>query len=223
MRGHQPFADRRDAGRALGAALAERLGEASGVVVLGLPRGGVVVAAEVAARLGADLDLVAVRKLGLPWQPELAMGAIAAAGNVVEAVRTEQVLARVDVDPSSFEAVRRRELTELRRREQVYRDARPPVPLAGRTVVVVDDGLATGATMRAAVAAVRRSAPARVLVAVPVGSPHTCADLADEVDDVVCLWAPSSFSSVGQGYGDFGPTSDDEVREALATGAARRG
>jgi putative phosphoribosyl transferase len=223
MRGHQPFADRRDAGRALAAALAERLGEASGVVVLGLPRGGVVVAAEVATRLGADLDLVAVRKLGLPWQPELAMGAIAAAGDVVEAVRTEQVLARVDVDPSSFEAVRRRELAELRRREQAYRDARPPVPLAGRTVVVVDDGLATGATMRAAVAAVRRSAPARVLVAVPVGSPHTCAELADEVDDVVCLWAPSSFSSVGQGYGDFGPTSDDEVREALATGAARRG
>src|SRR3954470_7481620 len=183
MRGHQPFAYRRDAGRALGAALAERVGEASGVVVLGLPRGGVVVAAEVAARLGADLDLVAVRKLGLSWQPELATGAIAAAGNVVEAVRTEQVLARVDVDPSSFEAVRQRELAELRRRERAYRGSRTPVPLTGRTVVVVDDGLATGATMRAAVAAVRRSRPARVVVAVPVGSPQTCADLAATVDE----------------------------------------
>src|SRR4051795_13009263 len=223
MRGHPPFADRRDAGRALGAALAGRLGEGSDVVVLGLPRGGVVVAAEVAAALHAALDIVAVRKLGLPWQPELAMGAIAAAGDAVEAVRTEQVLARVDVDPASFEAVRERELTELRRREQAYRGIRPPVPLTGRTVVVVDDGLATGATMRAAVAAVRRSAPARVLVAVPVGSPNTCAALATAVDDVVCLWAPASFSAVGQGYGDFAATSDDGVRARPATAAARRG
>src|SRR3954447_14302152 len=221
MRGHPPFADRRDAGRALGAALAERLGGAADVVGLALPRGGVVVAAEVAAALDADLDLVAVRKLGLPWQPELAMGAIAAAGDAVEAVRTEQVLARADVAPASCGEVRRRELAELRRREQAYGGIRPPVPLAGRTVVVVDDGLATGATMRAAVAAVRRARPARVLVAAPVGSPKACADLAAAVDDVVCLWAPASFSAVGQGYRDFAPTSDDEVREALATGAPR--
>src|SRR3954468_6096717 len=223
MRGHAPFADRHDAGRALGAELADRLGVGADVVVLGLPRGGVVVAAEVAAALGAALDLVAVRKLGLPWQPELAMGAIAAAGDAVEAVRTEQVLARSHVDPASFEEVRQRELAELRRREQAYRGIRPPVPLAGRTVVVVDDGLATGATMRAAVAAVRRSHPARVVVAVPVGSPHTCAELAAAVDDVVCLWSPSSFTAVGQGYGEFGPTSDDEVREALAAGSPSHG
>src|SRR4051794_14905418 len=223
MRGRARFTDRRDAGRALGAALVERLGEAPAVVVLGLPRGGVVVAAEVAAALGAPLDVVAVRKLGLPWQPELAMGAIAAAGDAVEAVRSEQVLARADVDPASFEEVRQRELTELRRRERAYRGDRPPPELTGRTVVVVDDGLATGATMRAAVAAVRRSQPARVVVAVPVGSPHTCADLEPIADDVVCLWAPGDFRSVGQGYADFGPASDDEVRGALGSAGAPEG
>src|SRR5689334_19288772 len=125
MRGDAPFADRHDAGRALGVALAERLGRTPDVVVLGLPRGGIVVAAEVAAALGAALDLVAVRKLGLPWQPELAMGAIAAAGDAVEAVRTEQVLVRAEVAPATFEEVRQRELTELRRREQAYRGVRP--------------------------------------------------------------------------------------------------
>lgn len=218
-RARAPFADRREAGRALGAELAARLGERPDTVVLGLPRGGVIVAAEVAAALGAPLDVVAVRKLGLPWQPELAMGAIAAAGEAVEAVLTEAVLSRVDVDPASFEAVRQRELAELRRREDAYRGGRTPVPLAGRTVVMVDDGLATGATMRAAVAAVRRSSPAGVVVAVPVGSPHTCADLATQVDEVVCLWAPEAFAAVGQGYADFGATTDDEVREALGTSA----
>ncbi|MGY1602803.1 phosphoribosyltransferase [Geodermatophilus sp. SYSU D00815] len=215
-RERKPFADRRAAGRALGAALAERPGAPADAVVLGLPRGGVVVAAEVAAALGAPLDVVVVRKLGLPWQPELAMGAIAAAGDAVESVRTEAVLARVPVDPAAFAAVRERELAELRRREAAYRDGRAPLPLAGRTAVLVDDGLATGATMRAAVAAVRRSAPARVVVAVPVGSPHTCADLRPLVDDVVCLWAPEGFSAVGQGYDDFAATSDAEVVAALA-------
>jgi len=213
------FADRREAGRALGAELLGRLGPSPETVVLGLPRGGVVVAAEVAAALGAPLDVLVVRKLGLPWQPELAMGAIAAAGEAVEAVRTEAVLTRVDVDEAEFEAVRQRELVELRRREEAYRGDGAPLPLTGRTVVVVDDGLATGATMRAAVAAVRRSAPARVVVAVPVGSPGTCADLAGQVDEVVCLWSPETFSAVGQGYVAFGDTGDDEVREALGRGA----
>jgi putative phosphoribosyl transferase len=208
------WADRRAAGRAL----AERLGEPQpeGVVVLGLPRGGVVVAAEVAAALGAPLDVVVVRKLGLPWQPELAMGAIAAVGDSVETVDVAGVLTAAGVDRGTFEAVREEELAELRRRELAYRDGRPALAVRGRAVVVVDDGLATGATMRAAVLAVRRQEPTRLTAAVPVGSPSACAALADEVDELVCLSAPSSFRAVGQAYRDFAPTSDEEVRAALA-------
>jgi predicted phosphoribosyltransferase len=209
------FADRRDAGRALGQRLADSLGERD-VVVLGLPRGGVVVAAEVASALAAPLDVLVVRKLGLPWQPELAMGAIAAVGDAVETVRTESVLAAASVGDDTFDTVRGEELVELRRREQVYRGNRPPVPLAGRTVVLVDDGLATGSTMRAAVVAVRRGEPAGVVVAVPVGSPTACAALAPDVDDLVCLAAPRGFRAVGQAYADFTATSDAEVRAALA-------
>jgi putative phosphoribosyl transferase len=217
------FADRRAAGRALGERLAGRApGAGSGVViVLGLPRGGVVVAAEVATALGAPLDVLVVRKLGLPGQPELAMGAIAAVGDAVETVRVDSVLAQVDIDATAFETVRQRELLELRRREAAYRDGRPPLPLADRSVVLVDDGLATGATMRAAVAAVRRQGPLTVTVAVPVGSPRACAALAADVDDVLCLVAPRSFRAVGQAYGDFGQTTDEEVRTVL-NGAARR-
>jgi putative phosphoribosyl transferase len=216
-RDHRRFADRRDAGRALAEALRPRLGEAAAdAVVLGLPRGGVVVAAEVAAALGAPLDVLVVRKLGLPWQPELAMGAIAAIGDVVETVRTEVVLAAARVGPELFDEVRAEELAELRRRETVYRGGRPPVPVPGRQVVLVDDGLATGSTMRAALIAVRRHKPARIVVAVPVGSPTACAALAPEVDDVVCLSSPGNFRAVGQAYADFTPTSDEEVRRALA-------
>jgi putative phosphoribosyl transferase len=214
------FADRRDAGRALAEALQPHVGERPGdAVVLGLPRGGVVVAAEVAAALGAPLDVLVVRKLGLPWQPELAMGAIAAVGDVVETVRTEAVLAATRVGPETFEEVRAEEVAELRRREVAYRGGRPAVQVGGRWVLLVDDGLATGSTMRAAVVAVRRQAPARIVVAVPVGSPTACAALAPEVDDVVCLSAPESFRAVGQAYADFAPTSDDEVRDALARSA----
>jgi predicted phosphoribosyltransferase len=218
------FADRRDAGRVLAVAVREALRRHSAeraepTLVLGLPRGGVVVAAEVATALPAPLDVLVVRKLGLPWQPELAMGAIAAVGDVVETVRTEQVLAAAHVAESAFEEVWDAELAELRRREAAYRGNRPACPVHARCVVLVDDGLATGSTMRAAVAAVRRQDPFRIVVAVPVGSPATCAAMAEEVDDLVCLSAPQNFRAVGQAYADFAATSDDEVREALGRAA----
>ncbi len=165
------FADRWAAGQALGERLSATRAQGSDAVVLGLPRGGVLVAAGVAARLAAPLDVLVVRKLGLPWQPELAMGAIAAVGETVETVRVDSVMAAARVDPETFEAVRRQELVELRRREAAYRDGRPPVAVAGRTVIVVDDGLATGATMHAAVVAGRGHAPRDLHLAVPVGSP----------------------------------------------------
>jgi predicted phosphoribosyltransferase len=214
------FADRHEAGRALGERLAAV--DRGDVVVLGLPRGGVVVAAEVAVVLEAPLDVLVVRKLGLPWQPESAMGAIAAVGADVETVRAEPVLARGHVDERDFEQVRRRELAELRRREAVYRGDRPVVPVAGRTVLLVDDGLATGSTMRAAVVAVRRRGPGSITVAVPIGSPQACAFLSAEVDEVVCLDAPRSFRAVGQGYADFSPTPDEQVTGALARSTRER-
>ena len=213
------FADRRAAGQALGERLSAESGRRGDVVVLGLPRGGVLVAAGVAAALTAPLDVLVVRKLGLPWQPELAMGAIAAVGDAVETVRVGTVLAAAGVDPETFERVRQQELGELRRREAAYRDGRPPLAVAGRSVVVVDDGLATGATMRAAVVAVRRQRPRDVTAAVPVGSPSACSTLADDVDDLLCLSAPRGFRAVGQAYRDFTETSDDEVRAALAEAA----
>ena len=169
------FADRRAAGQALGERLSAEGGRSGDTVVLGLPRGGVLVAAGVAAALAAPLDVLVVRKLGLPWQPELAMGAIAAVGDAVETVRVSTVLAAAGVDPETFERVRQQEIGELRRRETAYRDGRPPVAVAGRSVIVVDDGLATGATMHAAVVAVRHQAPLDITAAVPVGSPSACA------------------------------------------------
>ncbi|MGY1607446.1 phosphoribosyltransferase [Geodermatophilus sp. SYSU D00700] len=213
-----PFADRRDAGRRLGARLADPARDAAvplgpDALVLGLPRGGVLVAAEVAAALGAELDVVAVRKLGVPRRPELAMGAIAAVGDAVESVGVEAVLARVDVDGEAAAEVHRAELAELHRRRSAYRGDRPPPVLTGRTVVLVDDGLATGATMRAALAAVRGAGAAAVVVAVPVGPPALCAEL--EADEVVCLVTPQPFGAVGRWYDDFGQTTDDEVRAAL--------
>jgi putative phosphoribosyl transferase len=216
------FADRAEAGRALAGAvaavLAERAGAGRGAppVVLGLPRGGVVVAVPVAAALRAPLDVLVVRKLGAPGRPELAMGAVAAVGDAVETVRTPEVADALAVDDATFAAVRDRELAELSRRAAAYRTGRPPVVLASRTVVLVDDGLATGATMRAALAAVRRQHPARVVVAVPVASPRVAAELAAEVDELVCLSAPAGFRAVGQAYRDFSATPDDAVVAALA-------
>ncbi len=207
------FADRRDAGRALGARLAGTL--TGDVVVLGLPRGGAVVAAEVAAALGAPLDVLLVRKLGLPRQPELAMGAVAAIGDAVETVRSERVLTAAGVDDATFAAVRDRELAELRRREAAYRGDRPPPDVAGRTVVLVDDGLATGSTLRAALRALAGARPARTVVAVPVGSPEAVRELGGLADEVVCLLAPPSLRAVGGAYVRFAQTSDDEVRELL--------
>ncbi|RBY93071.1 phosphoribosyltransferase [Blastococcus sp. TF02A-30] len=208
-----PFADRREAGRALGERLAGTVDEDA--VVLGLPRGGVVVAAEVAAALGVPLDVVVVRKLGLPQQPELAMGAIAAVGDAVETVRTERVIAEAGVPDALFAQVRDRELAELRRRQLSFRGNRPPLALAGRTVVLVDDGLATGSTARAALTAVARQRPRRTVLAVPVGAPSAVRAVRDLADDVVCLVAPSGFRAVGQAYRDFAQTSDEEVRRLL--------
>lgn len=198
--------------------LAEHLSDYAGrrdVVVLGLPRGGVPVAAQIAARLSAPLDVLVVRKLGLPGHPELAMGAIAGVGSAVEVVRNERVLAHERVPDEVFDAAYRRELATLREREGAFRRGRAPAAVHDQVVIVVDDGLATGSTMRAALAAVRRQRPARLVVAVPVGSAATCDGLAAEADEVVCAWVPDGFSAVGQAYVDFSQTDDEQVHRAL--------
>lgn len=211
------FADRRDAGRALAQAVREAASGWSGtpVVVLGLPRGGVVVADEVAAALDAPLDVVVVRKLGHPEQPELALGALAAVGEAVETVRAERVLGQAGIDEATFDAVRDRELAELRRRASTYRVGGSSPALTGRVVVLVDDGLATGSTMRAAVAAVRGQHPDRVVVAVPVAAPRAVDALEAVADEVISLSAPRWFRAVGQAYEDFAQTEDEEVDEVL--------
>jgi putative phosphoribosyl transferase len=205
-----PFADRVAAGRALGERLAVLLGDFDRrrMVVLGLPRGGVVVAAEVARALGAPLDAFVVRKLGLPGQPELAMGAVAGGGVLV---RNEDVIARARVTDQALQRVAAQERAELDRREQAYRGDREPVDLAGRLVIVVDDGLATGATARAAL----RAAPLAVILAVPVAPRRTVAELAGEADQLVVLAQPRPFAAVGHYYRDFTPTTDAQVRDLL--------
>jgi len=213
--GRRPYADREEAGRVLAEQLAGYAGRAD-VVVLGLPRGGVPVAARVASVLRAPLDVLVVRKLGLPGRAELAMGAVAGAGSDVELVRNEQVLAELEVSPDVFDEVRRREVTELLRRETAFREGRDRAPVRGWAVLMVDDGLATGSTMRAAVAAVRRQQPARLVLAVPVGAREACETLRAEVDELVCAWTPDSFVAVGQAYRDFHQVSDGQVRSALA-------
>jgi putative phosphoribosyl transferase len=195
--------------------LAAELSEYAGrddVIVLGLPRGGVPVAAEVARALGAPLDVFLVRKLGLPGQEELAMGAIASGG---ARVLNEEVVNALGVPERVLEQVTERERAELERRERAFRGDRPPADVRGRVVIVVDDGLATGSTMRAAIAALRTQEPARIVVAVPAAPPQTCEELRPEVDDLVVLLAPHPFHAVGLWYEDFTPTSDEEVRAIL--------
>jgi|tagenome__1003787_1003787.scaffolds.fasta_scaffold20944094_2 putative phosphoribosyl transferase len=211
------YDDRRHAGRVLAGLLAEHPLLAAGPppTVLGLPRGGVVVAAPVADALDCPLDAVVVRKLGVPGRPELAMGAVAAVAGRLEVVWNPVVLTGIKVPDADLDAVLRREVAELRRRDEAYRGGRPPPVLEGAVAVLVDDGLATGATMRAALAAVRRQDPAGVIIAVPVGAPETCRTLAREVDALVCPSTPRPFRAVGQSYADFSPTSDAEVQEAL--------
>jgi predicted phosphoribosyltransferase len=210
----RPYADRSEAGAELARHLTGYAAR-SDVVVLGLPRGGVPVAAAIASALGAPLDVLLVRKLGLPGHAELAMGAIAGVGDDIVVVRNEDVLGHARVSAEAFERVRCAEATELRRREGAYRGDRPGADLTGRTVIVVDDGLATGSTMRAAVRALRQAGPAGIVIAVPIGAPRTCAELSAEVDEVVCPWQPQRFWAVGQGYRDFGQTSDEEVTRLL--------
>lgn len=213
-----PYADRRDAGCRLAEIVPEALREPVDIV-LALPRGGVPVAFEIARALRVPLDVVVVRKLGFPSQPELAMGAIASGG---VRVLNEDPGSR-DVDPEALERVVRRELAELERREALYRDGREPAPVAGRHVLVADDGLATGASMRAAIAALRQRGVRRLTVAVPVGAPETCAEIEREADQLICPVMPREFLAVGYWYRDFSPTTDAEVRSLLAAAAAQAG
>jgi predicted phosphoribosyltransferase len=205
------FADRRDAGRKLARAL-NHLAGANDLLVLALPRGGVPVAYEVANALGADLDILLVRKLGTPGQPELAMGAIASGG--IE-VLNPRIVGTLGIADEQIQAVAREELAELQRRERAYRGDRPPPPISGRTLILVDDGLATGASMKAAIQALKRLKPEKIVVAVPVAPPDTLRNLEPEVDEVVTLMAPPNFAAVGQWYRDFSQTSDQEVRKLL--------
>jgi predicted phosphoribosyltransferase len=206
------YADRSAAGRALAAALASYAGR-DDVVVLALPRGGVPVAFEVARALDAPLDVFVVRKLGAPGHPELAMGAIAS-GDV--RVLNDHVVAWYHPSPEELQRITDLERRELERRERAYRGDRSRVPIAGRVAILVDDGLATGASMRAAVQAARSLGPSRVVVAVPVGAPDSCQAISEEADEVVCLMQPSSFDAVGLWYEDFTQTTDEEVRALLA-------
>jgi predicted phosphoribosyltransferase len=210
------YSNRREAGVILARHLAYLAGR-SDVVVLALPRGGVPVAAEVARALHAPLDVFVVRKLGLPGHAELAMGAIASGG---VRVLNEEIVEMCRLSAATIDAVTRAEREELERRERAYRDGRPPVPVDGLVVVLVDDGLATGSTMKAAVLAVRSLKPSRIIVAAPVGAADTCRALAETADDVVCPAQPEPFSAVGLWYDDFSQTSDDEVRQILAASSA---
>ena len=205
------FRDRRDGGRQLARQL-QHYANRQDVLVLALPRGGVPVGYEVAKALGAPLDAFLVRKLGVPGHEELAMGAVATGGM---RVLNQDVIEHLHIPPATMERVTNRERRELGRREREYRDARPWPAIRGRTVILVDDGLATGSTMRAATAALRLQEPAKLVVAVPTGAAETCSDIAAEVDEVVCAITPEPFYAVGVWYEDFSEISDEEVRHLL--------
>ncbi len=205
-----PFADRASAGRVL-AEQVSRQALPPDAIVLGLPRGGVPVAAEVAKRLGCPVDVLVVRKLGVPWQPELAMGAMAAGVQSLD----EELIRALDIPPEQVEAVAARERHELERRELLYRGSSPAPLLKGRVVVLVDDGLATGSSMLAAAKAIRKMKPARIIVAVPVGSAEACQRLRREVEVCICLANPRPFGAVGAWYDDFRQVNDSDVRYLL--------
>ncbi|MGH3017236.1 MAG: phosphoribosyltransferase [Gaiellaceae bacterium] len=207
------FRDRAEAGQELGERLGEKYAGRKDVLVLALPRGGVVVGREVAERLDAPLDILVVRKLGFPGQSELAMGAIASGG---VRVLNEALLDQTGVSQALVDDVVARELVELERREALYRGGRPPLDVVGETILVVDDGLATGSTMLAAVQALRSLGAGRVVVAVPTAPRQTCEALDGVADEVVCLRQPDPFYAVGLSYVDFAEVTDDEVRSLLA-------
>jgi putative phosphoribosyl transferase len=207
------FQNRIDAGRRLASRL---LAYREGVIVLALPRGGVPIGFEVARAIHAPLDVFLVRKLGVPGREELAMGAIAS-GNT--RVLNEDLLSMLPVPPRLIDEATQRERRELARRERLYRGDRGPPAVEGQTAILVDDGLATGSTMRAAVLALRQLRPAKIVVAVPVGAPETCRDFQHEADETICAVTPDPFYAVGAWYADFEPTTDDEVRELLERAA----
>ena len=209
------FRDRTEAGRLLAAKLM-KYADRRDVIVLALPRGGVPVAYEVARELRAPLDVFLVRKLGLPGREELAIGAIATGG---VRVLSEDVVRALSIPDEVIDAVSAEEQQELERRERAYRGNRPAPQVRGRTVILIDDGLATGSTMRAAVTALRRQKPSRIVVAVPVGAPETCAEFQDEADEAICARTPEPFYAVGLWYGDFSQTTDEEVHDLLERAA----
>jgi predicted phosphoribosyltransferase len=209
------FSDRAEAGRILASKLANYKGRAN-ALILGLPRGGIPVAFEVGSALGLPVDVFVVRKLGVPGQEELAMGAIAT-GDVQ--VLNYAVVSGLRIGPATIEAVAQKEREELQRRERLYRGEQSPRPIEGKTIILVDDGIATGSTMRAAIAALRQIGPERIIVAAPVGAADTCRELSAEADEVICVETPATFYAISQFYRKFDQTTDEEVRDLLSRAA----